>query len=62
MRVLIQVMDVNGRVLQVLENNRTKSAGFHEVNLKGQALQAGMYYVFLVTEEGMISKKVIVMR
>jgi len=62
MPVLIQLMDINGRVIQVLENNTTKSDGLHEISLNGHALQVGMYYVFLVTSEGMLSKKVIVMQ
>ena len=60
MPVLIQLMDINGKVIQVIENNTTKLDGLHEVYLIGQELQPGMYYIFLVTTEGMVSKKVIV--
>ncbi len=62
MPVLIQVINVHGKVVQVLENNTTKSAGWNEVHFNGQDLQAGMYYVFLVTAEEMVSRKVILMK
>ena len=43
--VLIQVMDVNGKVVQVLENQVTKSAGLNEAKFSGDMLDAGMYAV-----------------
>ncbi|GEM_PF-6968489 len=62
MPVLIQVMDVNGRVVQLITDGVTQPAGIHEVYLNGDDLLPGMYYVFLVTPKKMISEKVILMR
>jgi len=61
-KIMIKVMDINGRTVQVVENQTTKPAGYNEVTLSGNGLDAGMYYVFLVTAKQVISKKVILMR
>jgi len=60
--ILIQVMDVNGRVVKILENRTTKAAGINEVRFSGDGLDAGMYYVFLVTPTKVLSKKIVLMR
>jgi len=60
--VLIQVMDVNGSVVKVLENQVTKSAGQNETKFSGDMLDAGMYVVFLVTPSQAISKKIILIK
>jgi len=57
--VLIQVMDLNGRIIKVLVNNELKTAGYHEVQMERSNLQSGMYYVFLITKDQMISKKIV---
>ncbi len=58
-RVLIQVMDLNGRIIKILADNELKSAGYNEVQLERTHLQSGMYYVFLITKDQMISKKIV---
>ena len=62
MPILIQVMDMNGKVVQVLANNSTQEAGTHQLYLDGSHLQAGVYYISLITSERMVSKKVILMQ
>ncbi len=61
-QVLIQVMDVNGRIVQVLENQTNKEAGINEARFSGEDIDAGMYFVFLVTPTQAISKKIILMK
>lgn len=60
--VLVQLMDVSGQVVKTIDNNTIQSAGINEIHLNASDLGAGMYYVFLVTPETMISQKVILMR
>ena len=62
MPVLIQLMDVSGKVVQTISNNNIQSVGINEVQLNASNLGAGMYYVFLITPETMMSQKVILMR
>lgn len=57
--IMVQVMDMNGRVLQTLADKEIKAAGLHEIRLDRGLLQSGMYYVFLITKEQMISKKIV---
>ena len=60
--ILIQVMDVNGKVVKVLANNSTQVAGTHQIHLNGSQLQTGVYYISLITSESMVSKKVVLMQ
>ncbi len=62
MPVLVQVMDVNGRIVKILANNSTQAAGMHQLFLDGSQLQTGVYYISLMTPEKMVSKKVILMQ
>jgi len=62
MPVLIQLMDVSGRVVQIIDDSSLQPAGKNEVTLNASDLGAGMYYVFLVTPETMVSQKVILLR
>ncbi|MEM6319170.1 MAG: zinc-dependent metalloprotease [Bacteroidota bacterium] len=58
-KVQLQVMDLNGRIVQRLANQAIKEVGVYQVTFEGDQLLPGMYYVFLITPERVMSKKVV---
>ena len=60
--VAIQILDINGKIVQQLGNNSIQSRGLHEIRLSNHQMQSGMYYIFLITPEAMISQKVILIK
>ena len=57
--VIIEIMDINGRSLRVITNNNF-SAGIHEVTYNCESLIAGIYFLQLKCNEGLMMKKVMI--
>ncbi|MBK6484809.1 MAG: T9SS type A sorting domain-containing protein [Chitinophagaceae bacterium] len=57
--VVIEIMDVNGRSIRVIANNNF-SSGTHEVTFNRESLIAGIYFLQLKTNVGMMMKKVVI--
>lgn len=56
--VRIDLLDVNGRSLKVIAEMNF-SSGTHEITFLRESLQAGIYFLQLRTNEGVILKKVV---
>jgi len=59
-RVNLKVFDQSGRMLKELLKNEILSAGKHEIELSGDLLQGGLYYISFQTETEHLMKKAIV--
>ncbi len=57
--VVIQILDVNGRSLKVIAQNAF-SQGSHEITFNRESLSAGIYFVQLITNEGVMMKKLVI--
>jgi hypothetical protein len=55
--VVIELMDVNGKSLNVIVK-KDFSAGSHELIFNRESLPAGIYFLQLKTNEGMMMKKI----
>ena len=58
-KVRLSLIDVAGREVKVLVN-KTGEAGSHQVSLNGAGLGRQLYYLRLQTENGIITKKIVV--
>jgi len=59
--VLIEIHDINGKLIRGLPDE-IQSAGKHSVEIDGSKLQAGVYYCRLITNNRLITKKIIKIR
>ncbi len=59
--VRLSVYDLLGREVSVLVN-QDMSAGFHEVTFDAKALSSGMYIYRLETEQGVVSKRMLLLK
>jgi hypothetical protein len=57
--VVIELIDVNGRSLKVIADENF-SEGKHEVTFNRESLSAGIYFLQMKTDEGVMMKKLIV--
>lgn len=60
-RVKIAVTDLLGRELEILENEY-KSAGYYEINFKGENYSSGVYFYSIETENFKNSKKMVLIK
>ena len=58
--VNIQIFDQTGRLVQTILNNQVLDKGQHQIDLQGQLMNTGVYFVNLRTVSQQIMKKVIV--
>jgi len=61
-KISLQVMDSSGRLVLNLTNNEVKEEGFHQTRFDADALDAGIYFIRLVMEKEVLTKKVVVWR
>ncbi len=57
--VVIQIMDVNGRSLKVIAQ-KDFSQGSHEATFNRESLPAGVYFLQLKTNEGVMMKNMVI--
>jgi hypothetical protein len=57
--VAIQVMDVNGRSLKVIAQ-KDFSEGRHQIIFNRESLSAGIYFIQLKANEGVMMKKLVI--
>lgn len=58
----IQLYDINGRILKSLLSNTDYEAGKHQLTLDSRELQAGIYYVNMVTDTRYLIKKIMLLK
>jgi hypothetical protein len=56
--IAVNFYDVTGKVVQSVPST-TYNAGNHKINLDGTSLQGGVYYVNIVAEDGIMTRKVV---
>jgi hypothetical protein len=54
--------DVNGRLLQVLESTEWQEAGSHSLDWTSPDSSPGLFYVLLKTSEGVVSRKMVLIK
>jgi hypothetical protein len=57
--VVIQILDVNGRSLKIMAQ-KNFSQGSHELTFNRELLPAGIYFLQLKTDEGVMMKKMVI--
>ena len=56
--IAINVFDVTGKLVQNIPNT-VYSVGNHKINVDGHGLEGGLYYVNIVAESGIITRKLV---
>lgn len=59
--IAINVFDVTGKLVQNFPNT-VYSVGNHKINVDGQNLEGGLYYVNIVAESGIVTRKLVLNR
>ncbi len=57
--VLVELADLNGRIVKILEPVRRRKAGMHKINVSGQDLSTGIYLVRLKTDTYTETKRLV---
>ena len=61
-QVSIQIIDVQGKVVQTLANNQLYLSGYHQISADVNALAAGIYYLNVQGENFNLSEKISVVK
>jgi hypothetical protein len=59
--VTLRVYDVHGRLITILANERVES-GHHRVTFNGDGLPSGLYFCSLETEQGLFTRKMVLLK
>lgn len=60
--VQVRLYDINGRLVQNILPNAHQTAGKHQLSLDRNGLQAGMYYLNLISKREQLTKKVMILK